>query len=182
MTKTTKPTPSNIRKELDEKTANDELEMALNQTRTKVDSEDEFERDIALVSGLRAEDTSTQSVQASLPRMGGGINTSNDVEGYEELRLILELAYDQSARGKGKERHSVGSVGSRPWVNQPILEISRMVGPGYAAGQVAKKVQEAVTMAGNGNYRGAQAEALGAIVYAAALYRLLSEMDLDRKG
>jgi hypothetical protein len=98
-------------------------------------------------------------------------------DGYGHLRRILKLAHDQSATGKGKERHATGPTGFRVWEQQPILEISRMVGPGYAAGQVAKKVQEAVTMVGNRNFASAKAEALGAIVYAAALYKLLEEIE-----
>lgn len=96
---------------------------------------------------------------------------------YIDLFRILRLAYDQASVGKGKERHATGPVGIRTWDKQPIIEIGRMVGPGYASGQVMKKVQEAVTMAGNGNYAGAKAEALGAVVYAAALHKLLEEIE-----
>lgn len=96
---------------------------------------------------------------------------------YGELYRILHLAFEQSATGKGRERHAHSCVGFKAWDKQPILEISRMVGPGYASGQVAKKVQEAVTMAGNRNFTGAKAEALGAVVYAAALYKLFEEME-----
>lgn len=95
--------------------------------------------------------------------------------GYEELERILKLAYEQSARGKGRERHATGPLGFRPWTQQPILEIGRMIGPGYHAGQVQKKVQEAITMYGSKNIHGALQECLGAIVYAAAMYRLLEE-------
>jgi hypothetical protein len=97
--------------------------------------------------------------------------------GYEHLSRILGLAHSQSSAGKGKQRHATGPTGFKPWDRQPILEISRMVGPGYAAGQAMKKTQEAVTMAGNKNFSAAKAEALGAIVYAAALYKLLEEME-----
>jgi hypothetical protein len=97
--------------------------------------------------------------------------------GYEHLSRILALAHSQSSTGKGKQRHATGSTGAKPWDRQPILEISRMVGPGYAAGQAMKKMQESVTMAGNKNLSAAKAEALGAIVYAAALYKLFEEME-----
>lgn len=96
---------------------------------------------------------------------------------YIDLFRIVRLAYDQASVGKGKQRHATGPVGIRTWDKQPIMEIGRMVGPGYAAGQVMKKVQEAVTMAGNGDYAGAKAEALGAIVYAAALHKLFEEIE-----
>lgn len=99
------------------------------------------------------------------------------VKGYEELSRVLTLAYDQASSGKGRERHSKQSIGFRPWHEQPILQIARMVGTGGHAYQVQKKVQEAVTMQGNGNYAGAKAEALGAIVYAAAFFKLLEEIE-----
>lgn len=97
--------------------------------------------------------------------------------GYEHLHRILMLAYDQAANGKGKERHSKQTVGFRPWHEQPIMQIGRMTGTGYHTGQVQKKVQEAVTMAGNGGFAAAKAEALGAIVYAAAFFKLLEEIE-----
>lgn len=96
---------------------------------------------------------------------------------YGELERILKLAFDQAANGKGRERHAMGPVGFRPWDRQPILENARQVGPGGPALQIMKKAQESVTMAGNKNFAGAKAEALGAIVYAAALYKLFEEMD-----
>ena len=96
---------------------------------------------------------------------------------YSQLSRILDLAYGQSADGKGKERHSRGFVGPQPWENQPILVNARQVGPGGPALQVMKKTQEAVTMVGNERFGPAKAEILGAIVYAAALYKLVEEME-----
>lgn len=58
--------------------------------------------------------------------------------GYEELHRVLMLALDRAARGKGKERHANGL----PFTEQPILEIGRMVGPGFALGQAIKKLGE----------------------------------------
>lgn len=105
-----------------------------------------------------------------------------NIEGYEHLSRILLMAYDQAASGKGKERHATSPiVGTLPWDQQPLLAISRMVGVGGAAYQVLKKAQESVTMTGNGNFAGAKAEALGAIVYAAALYKLYEEMEAASK-
>lgn len=96
---------------------------------------------------------------------------------YVDLRRILDRAYDQSAKGKGAERHAVGPVGDRPWDEQPILQIGRMVGTGYAAGQVQKKAQEACGMVSSKNFEAAKAEVLGVIVYAASLYRLIEDME-----
>jgi hypothetical protein len=91
---------------------------------------------------------------------------------YAPLRSILDDAFAQASEGKGKDRHANG----RPFDSQPIMEIGRMVGPGGHAFQVAKKVQEAVGMASRGEYAAARAECLGAIVYAAAMARLIDEM------
>lgn len=95
------------------------------------------------------------------------------VAGYEPLARVLEAAYDQSARGKGKERHA----NARPFMRQPIMEIGRMVGSGYQIGQIMKKVQEAKGMADRGNHQAAKAELLGAIVYSAAAFMLLDEQE-----
>lgn len=103
-----------------------------------------------------------------------GINViPGGVPGYESLARILKLAYDQSARGKGKERHA----NAKPFDRQPIMEIARMVGMGYQAGQIMKKVQEAKGMENRGQREAAKAELLGAIVYSAAAYLLLEEQD-----
>lgn len=102
--------------------------------------------------------------------------------GYVELNRILTQAYNQAASGKRAERHSISPVGFMPWHQQPILANARQVGAGAPAGQVMKKAQESVTMAGNGNFTGAKAEALGAIVYAAALYKLYEEMEEAATG
>ncbi len=98
-------------------------------------------------------------------------STSMNVPGYEPLRATLELAYDQSARGKGKTRHA----NARAFDQQPIMEIGRMVGPGYQTGQIMKKAQEATTMASRGQYTTALAELLGVIVYAAAAHITIAE-------
>lgn len=95
------------------------------------------------------------------------------VPGYEGLARVLGLAYEQSAVGKGKERHA----NARPFVKQPIMEIGRMLsstcdGELY---QIMKKVQEASGMIARRNPEAAQAELLGAIVYAAAAYLLIEE-------
>lgn len=96
----------------------------------------------------------------------------DDVPGYMELRMVIDRAYDQSARGKGRQRHNKAN---KPFLKQPIMEIGRMVGVGYQTGQIMKKVQEATTMHLTGNAEGAKAELLGAIVYAAAAYLLVEE-------
>lgn len=97
----------------------------------------------------------------------------NTVPGYEPLAAVLQQALDQSQSGKGNTRHANG----KPFLKQPILEIGRMVGLGYPAGQAQKKLQEAVSMAGRGESQAAKAEFLGAIVYAAAAVLLIDEAE-----
>jgi len=92
-------------------------------------------------------------------------------EDYAKLKTVLDAAYQQSAGGKGKERHA----GGKPFDRQPILEIGRMVGPGFAIGQVMKKAQEAFTMASRSDTEPAMRELLGVIVYAAAAVVLINE-------
>lgn len=96
-----------------------------------------------------------------------------DVEGYEPLRDALLQAYDQSARGKGVQRHANG----RDFDRQPIMEIGRMVGPGFQLGQAMKKIQEASGMIGRAEGGAAIRELLGAIVYTAAAVNLVQEME-----
>lgn len=91
---------------------------------------------------------------------------------YEALAAALQAAYAQSAEGKGKDRHANG----RPFDEQPIMEIGRMVGPGYQTGQAMKKAQEAMGMVSRGERERARAELLGAIVYLAAAWNLIGEM------
>ena len=99
----------------------------------------------------------------------------SSVPGYDKLSNVLGAAYHQAARGKGKERHACG----KPFDKQPIMEISRMVGPGYATGQAMKKLQEAKSMMDRGHLVAAKAEALGAINYAAAFFLLIEEAEAE---
>lgn len=90
---------------------------------------------------------------------------------YTALRTVLDAAFEQAATGKGKERHASDKAFER----QPIMEIARMVGPGYQLGQAMKKSQEAFGMIQRGNSTAARAELLGAINYLAAAYLLTQE-------
>ena len=99
----------------------------------------------------------------------------SSVSGYDSLSKVLGAAYHQAAGGKGKERHARG----KPFDKQPIMEISRMVGPGYATGQAMKKLQEAKSMMDRGQLAAAKAEALGAINYAAAFFLLIEEAEAE---
>lgn len=90
---------------------------------------------------------------------------------YAGLQRALAAAYNQAAAGKGKERHANGKDFDR----QPIMEIGRMVGPGYQLGQAMKKAQESTGMLYRGEPERAQAELLGAINYLAAAWLLIEE-------
>ena len=86
---------------------------------------------------------------------------------YISLRYVLELAVDQAANGKGKERHANGE----PFDQQKICKISRAVGVGFALGQALKKAEESVRLDKDAGLR----EILGAINYLAAAYIVLNE-------
>lgn len=116
---------------------------------------------------LRSRSTNRQG--SKLPN---DINTSED---YAALRSVLDLAYEQSSSGKGKNRHANG----KPFLQQPIMEIGRMVGIGYQLGQAMKKAQEAGGMASRGEISAAQAELLGAINYLAAAHIQLGEQRIE---
>lgn len=92
---------------------------------------------------------------------------------YAPLAATLQEAYDQAATGKGKERHARGL----PFIDQPILEIGRMCGPGFNTGQSIKKQQEAMGMLARGEHGAAIRELLGAINYAAAAVMLIREQN-----
>lgn len=83
--------------------------------------------------------------------------------GFEELGVVLDAALAQAQSGKGKQRH--GSSGAR-WTDQKIHGIPDMQGhDGGLVYQICKKAAEAEHMDDRARYH----EALGVIVYAAAL-------------
>lgn len=130
---------------------------------------------------------------APLPQMGG-------VPGYDDLERVLCLAYDQCARGKGKERHA----SDRTFMEQPINTIPQsknfLVGLGGLSYQVEKKSGETDRMCerafaifsdkeedfdlsvklGVEKLEAALRESLGVIVYAAAKY-LHIEREMKRR-
>lgn len=104
-----------------------------------------------------------------MPKTDNAMN----VPGYEDLARILQGAYDQSAKGKGKERHA----NDKQFNQQPIMEIGRMVGVGGHTYQICKKAQEAGGMVDRGKLEAAKAELRGVMVYAAAAILLIEGMD-----
>lgn len=92
---------------------------------------------------------------------------------YSSLAGILQMALDQAASGKGRERHS----DDKPFLEQPIMEIARMLnGTGGHAYQIMKKAQEANRMVAREQLNAAVAEYLGVINYAAAAILLIREL------
>jgi hypothetical protein len=80
--------------------------------------------------------------------------------GYDMMRQAFCDAYDQSAKGKGRERHGSG----KDFLEQPIFKLADLYGEGFLLGQAAKKMQEAQRMTPETKDK----ELLGALVYCAA--------------
>lgn len=81
------------------------------------------------------------------------------VEGYESLAAVLARAYAQASAGKGAQRHAQG----QPFDRQPMQDLIRLHGVGFATGQASKKAQESQRLPRDR----AVAELLGAINYLA---------------
>lgn len=96
------------------------------------------------------------------------------VPGYRRLKQVLDRAYEQSAYGKGRERHA----NDKPFEKQPIMQITESVGIGFPLGQASKKITESAGMIERGQSGAAVHELLGAIVYlCAAIIKLENEID-----
>lgn len=94
---------------------------------------------------------------------------------YTTLRTILDAAFAHAATGKGKERHGSSCGRDLPFDKQPMLETTRLVGPGFPLGQAIKKAGEAAGMIERGQYDAAEAECLGAINYLAGAVAWMRE-------
>jgi hypothetical protein len=95
-------------------------------------------------------------------------------EAVDVLWHTLEKAYDQSTTGKGRIRHNPHDL---PFTEQKIMQLTRMLGIGGPIYQVCKKSTEASDMAKRGQSDLAKSELLGAIIYAAAAYIYLQELE-----
>jgi hypothetical protein len=84
----------------------------------------------------------------------------NETDGYKELHDVLMAAYGQAAFGKGRDRHATG----QPFIEQPIMKLTELYGPGFPLGQAGKKMQESLRLPKEAAIR----ELLGAINYIAA--------------
>jgi hypothetical protein len=90
---------------------------------------------------------------------------------YTTLRTILDVAFNHAATGKGKERHAR----DLPFDDQPIMQTTRLVGPGFPLGQAIKKAGEAAGMIERCELAAAEAECLGAINYLAGAVAWMRE-------
>ena len=80
---------------------------------------------------------------------------------YRTLAVVLQMAYQQAASGKGAERHGK----DLPFTEQPLFRLMDLYGTGFALGQAGKKAQEAQRLEKDAAVR----ELLGAINYLAAV-------------
>jgi hypothetical protein len=93
---------------------------------------------------------------------------------YKSLSDVLDDAYDQSSRGKGKERHA----NDNKFEDQVICVVGRLLKDhpfGAHAYQVIKKTIEAGRLYKIKGPDAAYQEMLGAMVYAAAMSILIKE-------
>lgn len=82
------------------------------------------------------------------------------VAGYEDLAAVLLRAFEQAAKGKGKERHAGAG---EAFTEQVMQDMARRFGVGALLGQAFKKSEESQRLP----HDRAVAELLGAIVYLA---------------
>jgi hypothetical protein len=92
------------------------------------------------------------------PTVSPNIHIANTPPGYEGMADVLVRALEQSAIGKGKDRHAQ----NKAFEAQPMQHIIALHGLGFATGQISKKGQEALRLP----RAAAIQELLGAIVYA----------------
>jgi len=89
---------------------------------------------------------------------------------YDGLKVTLEKAFDQAAKGKGKERHA----GEKNFVDQPIFWIEENF-KSFQLGQAVKKIHESQRLP----TAYAVKELQGAIVFLAARIMFLESKDED---
>lgn len=124
----------------------------------------ELERFVAKILGCKYEENERYDVEAAERRFNA---RTRPLSGYDELARVLDAALEQAQSGKGKERH--GMSGDR-WVDQKIHTIPQSQGHvGGLVYQVSKKALECEFMLRQGQVAQGYKEALGVVVYAAAL-------------
>lgn len=91
------------------------------------------------------------------------------VPGYEKLAAVMAKAYDQAARGKGKDRHANG----KPFHEQPMLATCRNLGS--IDGMLYQATKKSMEARGLPTRERALAEIYGAINYLAGAAILIEE-------
>lgn len=77
----------------------------------------------------------------------GPTKDSMDVLGYEALAMVLQMAYEQAAGGKGAERHASNGLSARPFHAQPMQTESDELGSlDGLLFQARKKAREGATL------------------------------------
>ena len=107
--------------------------------------------------------------------LGASVFRVSVKDGYHPLMTILHRALHQAQDGNGHKRHANGL----PFDQQPIMQITRRHGAGFALGQIEKKTDEAGGMIGRKEFVAAEQELLGAINYAAAAILWLHELQSE---
>jgi len=110
-------------------------------------------------AALSLTQASVQQAQAQANAINAQTEYLKQQDGYAMLYNVLSRAYQQAAVGKGAERHANGKA----FEDQPMQDLIRLYGPGFALGQAAKKAQESQRMDKGAAVR----ELLGSIVYIA---------------
>jgi len=94
---------------------------------------------------------------------------------YNNLKNILDGAFEQAKNGKGKERHETND---KPFEEQHMCSIQRLLKnhpTGGLAFQSIKKIVEAGVLYNQNKIEEAKKEILGAIIYTAGMIILLDE-------
>lgn len=111
------------------------------------------------LSELRERIAASEGVQIAAPAPAAAMPAPFIVAGYEELSAVLLRAFEQAAKGKGKERHANGE----PFHEQVMQTGAHRFGVGALLFQAFKKSEESQRLP----HDRAVAELLGAIVYLA---------------
>jgi hypothetical protein len=110
-------------------------------------------------------DSQEKASESEQPLPANQLSISLPPLGFTDLATVLSEAFDQAAFGKGVARHGLG----QPFAQQPMQQLIRINGLGFATGQAGKKASEALRMLAspNASPEAAVDELLGSIVYLA---------------
>jgi hypothetical protein len=127
-------------------------------------------KEAGIILDTRLADLSFAKAAEAVGPNGAEFLIPASLDGYRSLSDVLARAFDQAAAGKGAERHGQG----QPFDEQPMQQLIRLYGIGFALGQAAKKAQEAQRLP---TVERQVAELLGAINYLAGAVIALERGD-----